>query len=489
MKTYKILIILFLSISIISCSKDFLEKSPKGEESSEEFYKTKRGIQAQVIAAYSELKNYRYVSNRFFLGDVASDDATKGSEPGDFVQAKEVEEFRATASNFLFNSWWWVRLYRGVFYANVAISNIDKLTDATEEEKNKMLAEVRFLRAYYYFELVRSYGGVPLLTSSENKPDKKRATAEEVYQLIEEDYTFAAQHLPKKSAYPVKDMGRATSGAATALLGKAYLYQKKWDKAQAEFSKVINSGEYDLASDYRKMFTLSGENGIESIFEIQFFESTSEKSAWRNGGNFSTVFIMPRGIWGWGLLQPTQSLYNAYETGDPRREATIIVRGEVIEGEAQEGNDDQTGFYSRKDFLPPSQRPALSALNSPLNEIVIRLADVYLMYAEASYHLGNEDGEEGARAYVNKVRKRARAGNDAILPDVTASGQDLLKAIYHERRVELGLEHHRFWDVVRTGRGKELLHENFTPNKNEIFPIPQSEIDASGGALTQNPGY
>ncbi len=179
-------------------------------------------------------------------------------------------------------------------------------------------------------------------------------------------------------------------------------------------------------------------------------------------------------------------MYDAYETGDPRREATIIVRGEVIEGEAQEGDNDQTGYYSRKDFLPPSQRPKLSKKNSPLNEIVIRLADVYLMYAEAAYHLGDE---ATAKMYVNKVRARARGGNNAILPDVTVSGEALLKAIYHERRVELALEHHRYWDVIRTGRGAELLHPNFTPGKNELFPIPQSEIDASKGMLEQNPGY
>lgn len=486
MKTYRILILITFLFVGFSCSEDFLDKQPKGEEIASEFYKTKRGTKAQIIAAYSELKNYRYASNRFFLGDVASDDATKGSEPGDFVTAKEIEEFRATSSNFQFGSWWWTRLFRGVFYANVAIANIDKLTDATDAEKNQMLAEAKFLRAYYYFELVRSYGGVPLRTSPEQGKEQVRASAAEIYALIEEDYKFAAQHLLEKSAYPDADMGRATKGAAQALLGKAYLYQKKWQEAKDVFQQVINSSEYSLDADYKPQFTVAGENGVESIFEIQFFESESEANTWRNGGNFTTVFIMPRNIWGWGLMQPTKALYDAYENGDPRREATIIVKGEVIEGEKQEGTDDQTGFYSRKDFLPPSQRPKLSVKNSPLNEIIIRLADVYLMYAEAVYHLGDENT---AKIYVNKIRERARAGNNAILPDVTASGDALLKAIYHERRVELGLEHHRYWDVIRTGRGKELLHPNFTPGKHELFPIPQSEIDASKGVLTQNPGY
>lgn len=486
MKTYRILIIVGLLFVGFSCSDDFLDKSPKGQEFSGEFYKTKRGIAGQVIAAYSELKNYRYASNRFFLGDVASDDATKGSEPGDFVTAKEIEEFRATASNFQFGSWWWTRLYRGIFYANVAIANIDQLTDATDAEKNQMLAEARFLRAYYYFELVRSYGGVPLRTEPNQEKEQARASAEEVYALIEEDYQFAAQNLPEKSAYPDADMGRATRGAAQALLGKVYLYQQKWQQAKGEFQKVINSSEYSLASEYRPQFTVAGENGVESIFEIQFFENESESNTWRNGGNFTTVFIMPRNIWGWGLMQPTKDLYDAYETGDPRREATIIVKGEVIEGEVQDGSDDQTGFYSRKDFLPPSERPKLRVTNSPLNEIIIRLADVYLMYAEVAYHLGDE---AMARTYVNKIRERARGGNSNILPDVTVSGAALLSAIYHERRVELGLEHHRYWDVIRTGRGKELLHSNFTPGKNELFPIPQSEIDASKGLLTQNSGY
>ncbi len=230
MKTYRIFILIGLLLVGFSCSDDFLEKTPKGVENSEEFYKTKRGVEAQIIAAYSELKNYRYVSNRFFLGDVVSDDATKGSEPGDFVSAKEIEEFRATASNMQFGSWWWTGLYRGIFYANVAIANIDQLTDATEEEKTQMLSEARFLRAYYYFELVRSYGGVPLRTEPDQEKEQARSSAEEVYALIEEDYSFAAEHLPEKSAYPEEDMGRPTKGAALSLLGKAYLYQIHWQE-------------------------------------------------------------------------------------------------------------------------------------------------------------------------------------------------------------------------------------------------------------------
>jgi tetratricopeptide (TPR) repeat protein len=477
-----------LAMLLTSCSDDFLDKTQQGAQNSDEFYKNEAGVEAQLIAAYSELKNYRYVSNRFFLGDVASDDATKGSEPGDFVSAREIEEFRATASNFQFSSWWWTRLYRGIFYSNIVIDKIDDLKDVNATRKNQLLAEARFLRAYYYFELVRSFGGVPLLRTlpEAGNYNVPRSTAEEVYQLIEEDYTFAAENLPKKSEYKDEEIGHATKGAAYALLGKALLYQEKWSEAKTTFEKVINLGEYSLNDDYAEMFTLQGENGPESIFEIQFFESKSEANTWRNGGNFSTVFVMPRNIWGWGLMQPTQDLYNAYETGDPRREATIIVKGEVIEGEEQSGTDDVTGLYSRKDFLKPSERPTLNSKNSPLNEIIIRLADVYLMHAEAAYHLGDENT---VRTNINKIRERARDGNVTILPDVTSTGSALLKDLYHERRVELALEHHRYWDVVRTGRGDELLHPNFTPGKHELFPIPQSEIDATEGILTQNPGY
>ncbi|WP_430814818.1 RagB/SusD family nutrient uptake outer membrane protein [Carboxylicivirga sp. RSCT41] len=487
----KKLLYILASVAVVmmaSCSDEFLEKKKQGEQSSEDFYKTQDGLEGQLIAAYSELKNYRYISNRFFLGDVASDDATKGSEPGDFVSAKEIEEFRATSSNFQFHSWWWTRIYRGIYYANLTIEKADVVEDITEEDKNRIVGEARFLRAYYYSELVRSFGGVPLF---DEVPDVgnyaiPRATAEEVYQLIEEDFAYAATVLPRKSELLDEEIGHATREAAIGLLGKAYLYQEKWGQAKTEFQKIIDMTDYYLIPNYGEQFTLAGENGPESIWEIQFFESKSESSAWRNGGNFSTVFVMPRNIWGWGLMQPTQDLYDAYETGDPRREATIIVRGEEIEGEVQAGSDDVTGYYSRKDFLKPSERPTLSSRNSPLNEIVIRLADVYLMYAEAAYHTGDETN---AKKYVNEVRKRARAGDNTILPDVTSSGAQLLKDIYHERRVELALEHHRFWDVIRTGRGDELLHENFTPGKNELFPIPQAEIDASFGAITQNPGY
>ncbi len=481
-----ICVVLFFS----ACSEDFLQKNKLGEQSIETYYTSETEAIRAVNGVYSTLRHLRYCSSEFVLGDIMSDDAVKGSTPTDGIFMSELKEFRATATNTAV-VWKWTPLWRGVYDANLLLKNISK-TVMDENMKKRIIAEAKFLRALYYFDLVRTWGDVPLMTEPLN-PDlssfPKRTPKADVYAQVEKDLKEAALDLPLKSQYKAEDMGRATQGAAYALLAKVSLYQEKWDDVKIYANKVFASNVYALDPSYENVFSLKGENGSESIFEIQF--NGNADSGFGNTGNFSTIYVMPR-LWGWGFRQPTQDLVNEYEPGDPRLKATIMTYAEAMEEEKKDPNikenvitDDITGYYGKKNYLKFSERPA-SFRDSPVNQMVIRLADLYLMYAEACVKAPTKD-EAGAKEYLEKVRARARAGQN-ILPYVSATGDALLQAIYHERRVELALESQRFWDLLRTKRYSKL-DANFKVEVNTVFPIPQGDISKSNGMLTQNPGY
>jgi len=532
------LIILGLFV-FASCSEDFLDTQKIGEQTVETFYQTDAQAIMAANACYAPLWHYRYVSSSFALNNIATDDAVKGSEPGDMDAITDLENFMILPSNTIIN-WKYPRIFEGVNKCNQVIYNLEgkEYPELTPEIQARVIAEAKFLRAFYYFDGVRTWGGLPIIEKplQLNEMNLTRNTIAEVYDFIEADLKAAEAVLPEKSEYAAEDLGRATKGAAQALLVKVCVYQasegyegkdfydaSKWAEAKVWAEKLFASGEYSLYEGfYGDIFDEIGENGPESIFEIQFTETESNGDTYNNNGNFTTVFTMPRGPWGWGLMQPTYDLYAEFEQGDPRRDASITNSLAYIAEEIAYGapatttvSDDRTGLHNLKNYLKPNERPIVNYKNSPVNERVIRLSDVYLMYAEACYHTGDE---ANARLYVNKVRERARGGNNAVLPDVTASGEALLEAIYHERRVELCLENHRFFDLIRWGRlEKEVKTDGYlvgtiitevngeyviesdgnapfkatqlNMNTHWLMPIPQSEIDFTGGVITQNPGY
>lgn len=496
--------VLMLSLVVLNaCQDKFLDRQPLDQVTESTFYKTEADAVAAINAAYDPLQWYLVYGRgdwhfRWLFGEVVSDNADKGgSGDNDQPNMLQLANFTANANNGHIEGEWATK-YTGIYRANLVLEKVPAI-EMNNDLKARILAEAKFLRGYYYYELVIKFGGVPLVLNSlrPSEYNLSRATAAECWAQIEKDLTEAAAVLPEKGQYGANDLGRATKGAANGYLLKALSFQKKWVEAEAVANTIINSGQYSLAADYSSIFKQSGENGSGSVFEIQYRAGTNNNwgAPWLGEGNINNVFTRARGPFnGWGFVIPTQSLVDEFETGDPRLTATVVQAGDVV---GDWGVYDPTQidpaykYASRKFFIDMAEVPQGEDpnLNGPGNDRILRYADILLLHAEAAANNGNE---AAARTSVNLVRARARNGNNAILPDVTASGVDLLNAIYHERRVELALEGHRFFDLVRWGRAGSTMRStgvNFVDGVHELFPIPQSQIDVTNGSLNQNPGY
>jgi len=491
----RIIIFLFIA-TLVSCSKDFLEKSPLIGVTEENFYRTEADAIAAVNAAYATLQFELSPAGHFrwFWGDIMSDDSEKGgSGDNDVNELLQLETFKGPTNTDLLEAEWGAN-YEGIYRANVVLERIPPI-QMDEKLKARILGEAKFIRAWFYYNLVSMFGGVPkvdrLIGASEyNMP---RATADEIWDLVEKDLTEAIPVLPLRSEYPLADLGRITKGAAQALLVKTYLWRQKWGPAQQTAEAIVNSAEYFLVPDYSTIFTEEGENGPESIFEIQYMNASGGNWGKNNAneGTFTNVFQRARGQFaGFGFNIPTQSLVDDFfQNGveDPRLKSTVFREGEAM-GDRGIFTKEATGgfphdYYPKKYFNNKSEEAPFGDPNpnGGSNDRVIRYSDVLLMHAEAAWHNG---AESVARTSLNEVRKRVG------LPDITASGDALLQAIYRERRIELALEGHRFFDLVRTGRAPQVLGPlGFKQGTHELFPVPASQIQATGGALTQNPGY
>ena len=508
-------IILILSVFALSACNSWLqERSPMTNTASDYFtgYQTAEEV---VIAAYVPAM-WEYQStyfSEFFFGDVMSDDALKGGQnTSDMSDVFYLENFKATDNLSILLDYYRAQ-YQGITRANLAIEQIETLEtdeeDLTPELKNNLLGEAHFLRAFYYFRLVRLFGAVPIVTSPIYSSDKwkvpRAESAQKVYdEVINPDLKFAAANLPKKSEYTADNMGRATQGAAQAMLLKVYLYQKNYSEAASWGQKFMTdqAGEYSLCPNYADNFTLAGENGPESIFEIQYMLDPTSDYGEGDGftrGSFTTILTRARSglsgtVTGWGFNRPTHDLYNEYETGDPRRDATIIspLAGEIKNPAEDIYLGDELIGVKRTLYDPAtrSYEKLDHDSRSPINLIVIRLADVYLMYAEALK--GNGD-EPTAWDYIDDVR--ARAG---LAPADHSQGFD--KALRHERRVELAMEGHRWFDLCRWGIAKETMNAYRAGESDEVkavmsefrdgfelLPIPYEEVRLGG--LEQNPAY
>jgi len=300
--------------------------------------------------------------------------------------------------------------------------------------------------------------------------------------------------LPLKSQYPLSELGRITKGAAQSMLAKTYLFQQKFPQAEAMAAEVISSGEYALTPNYANIFTSAGENNIESVFEIQYMNASGGNWGRNNAneGTFTNVFQRARGQFGgFGFNIPTEDFVQEFfKEGfeDPRLKSTVFREGEPM-GDRGVFTKEATGgfphdYYPKKYFNNRSEEAPFGdpAPNGGSNDRVIRYADVLLMHAEAAFHNGNQSA---ARNSLNTVR--ARAGVPILL---SVSGPALLQAIYRERRIELGLEGHRFFDLVRTQRAATILGpKGYTEGIHNVFPVPLAQIQLSNGVLRQNPGY
>lgn len=480
-------------LMLFSGCKDFLDVKPQGQLTQEAFPTTPADALLATNGVYASLRSWHYHSGGYPILDIMSDDARKGSNPND--QLSNLEPY----DNFTFTTTqdgldrWWATLYEGIKRANVVIEKVPLITMDTNL-RNRYIGEARFLRGLFYFDLVRAWGGVPEVTTTTPPLKLERSTAAEIYALIESDLQFASGHLPEKSAYNSEDLGRATKGAANALLAKVYLFEKDFIQAEQYALSVINSTEfYGLEPFFKDANSKLGEHGIESVFEIGAMET--EGDVGNQYANTQGVRGTPNR--GWGFNRPTQDLRYSFEVSDPRLDATIIDLGEVIDGieilgdgttpditEDEDGNIIEVECYNQKVWIPGTSTNTQFGHNRRL----MRFADVLLMAAEA---LNENNKPSEALVYLNRVRERAREGNIQILPDITTTSKDELRnIILEERRHELALEGHRFWDLVRTGKAAEVLGPlGFVSGKHDLLPIPQNEIDISQGSLTQNPNW
>ncbi len=488
----------YLSFSLVflfACQKEVLEKSPIIGITEENFYKTEADAVSAVNGAYAALQFELTPAAHFrwFWGDIMSDDSEKGgSGPNDAPNLAALENFQGpTNTDFLEAEW--AANYEGIYRANVVLERVPPI-EMDETKKAQVLGEARAIRAWFHFLQVTYFGDVPLvdhvLAPSEYRIGKSPAA--DVWALIEQDLVQAVADLPKRSEYPLADLGRITQGAAQGLLLKAYLFQSKWAEAKAVAEDIIASGEYRLVDNYNQIFTSGGENNEESIFEIQYMNASGGNWGRNNAneGSFSNVFQRARGQFeGFGFNLPTQDFIDEFFSEgveDPRLKATVFREGDLM-GDRGFFTKDATGFphdyYPKKYFSNKSEDAPFGDPNpnGGSNDRVIRYADVLLMHAEAAFHTGDETG---AKNSLNQVRRRVG------MREITDVGPALLRAIYHERRVELGLEGHRFFDLVRTGRAAEVLGAlGYNDDVHKVLPIPDSQIQASDGALTQNPGY
>lgn len=470
-----------------SCKKDFLNVDPQGQQPAENFWQTQEDATTAVNSVYANIRNW---ANTAFpaiaVESIPGDDAEKGSSANDASYLNNFDNFTVTSTEGQLQGFWEGQ-YQNINLSNQVLDNIPGI-QMDENLKSRYIAEMKFIRAYSYFRLVRAFGDVPLRLSIAKESTEfniPRSPKADVYAAIERDLQEAAAVLPQN--YGAADRGRATKGAALALHAKVALYQKKWDQVFSLTNSVMSMG-YSLYPSYEGLFRLNGENSSESVFEIQneYYPAISDAS----NSQYAQV-QGPRSQTGyWGFNVPTQSLAEAFEPGDPRREGTILFAGTTTpQGDVITSAAGDPVRYNHKAYVPfNTPWDNANPRGSQQNVRVLRYADVLLMNAEAANELGNS---AQALSSLEMVRARARGNNAGILPALTTTNQAALRtAIYHERQVELAMEYDRYFDVIRQGRGTEVFGpRGWKAGKNEVWPIPQTEIDLSVGVLTQNPGY
>lgn len=475
----------------VSCTDDFIDRELPYSISSDNYFNSEEEYNKALIGAYDILQS-TYLN--VILGEIASDNTySGGADANDVVGWQQVDEMTHNSVNAdIKNVWNW--MFAGVNRASYILEFKDK-TDF--EGKAQIIAEARFLRAYYQFELVKWFGGIPMKGDARFALGDElvipRSSADEVYAAIESDLLLAIQDLNPVAP----QVGRVTKGAAQALLGKVYLYHAsvgtnntgKYAEAAAMFENVIGVYSLKTGDDYANLFEESQENNSESVFEIQYtdVEGAGFECLQCSEGNVAVGFSGPRSYEGplfssgYSFNIPTLEGVAIYEEGDLRKAVTILDMSDC--GCSYTPAHKDTGYFNRK-YIPRTRRPGPGdqKLTNPNNYRAIRYADVLLMAAEANSRTGNTGK---AQDYVNEVRRRAFGDMNH---DITSSGDALTQDILNERRRELFGEGHRFFDLVRTKQAKDVI-DGFSEGKNELFPIPFEEIRFSNNLWTQNPGY
>jgi hypothetical protein len=439
----KIIFITFILCTTFSC--EVLDVEPQNSIPASEAFKTKKDIEKGILGAYASFQSLSYYGRTFHLfSDLAADNLSHPLAATAAVYA-EVNNNSILPENGSVSGIWSLA-YDGINVANNVIQKVPTIDAMTAEEQDIALAELYFIRALNHFNLLNYFGGIPIKlfpTIGVDNLDAPRNTVAEVYAQIITDLTFAANHLSSTG-----NKTRASKYAAKALLARVYLYQKDYLQAVEMASDVIDNGGYTLLSNYRDIFT---DESTESIFEIFFSQLERNRIAEYN---------FPTSLNGRREVEPSLDLLSAYQTGDARFNASLAYDG--------------TSAYAIKyDDL------SLGADNV----IVLRLADMYLIRAEAAANLPTPNVQT-IREDINKIRNRAGLGTT-----LETSILKLVRIIENERRFEFAFEGHRWFDLVRTNRAI-----NFLPNVKSVnqtlFPIPLEEIQTNNDpGMVQNPGY
>ena len=482
---YNLIAIALLGFSFSSCS-DFLEQNPQTDLSENDFYKTADDILSAVNGAYSSLQEGDIYGNWYVFGEIPSDN-TRNQLSGSVTTQNEFDQFYIDTQNSMIANFW-KAAYKVINRTNTILGRIDGI-EINTELANRYKLECKFIRALMYFNLVRVYGDVPLVLkeiSISESYDILREPKENVYNQIIADLK-EAQDLPV--SYSTAEDGRATQGAAKALLANVYMTLHKYAEAETILAEIINSGRYSLLENtpgslnidgYKNVFSPVNHNSKEGIFEIQFL-----KGGYGEGSNYANNFapensgtnVVAVGGTG-GNNIPEMDIYNAYEEGDLRRDFSMSL-----------------GYYdNRKNNEWVESRYVCKFMDGPYqnndasnNYPVIRYADVILMYAEAL----NQNGKTAeACKYLNMTRRRGFGYQTTETSPVDLQTTDKAQfalMVEQERRVELAFENHRWFDLIRTGRAVEVMRsKGFSLNEtNLICPIPQKQIVVNP-KLTQN---
>lgn len=507
MKKIKYIVIVMSGIfAINSCDTKDLELTNPNELAPETFFKTPAQVEASVNATYANLQALGlYGRHIFFALDNMS---------GENVGNSGLEGNKSPFLNFTFDQssdivqLYWEASFLGIAKANFVLDNAEKInaipnSSLSVERKNKFLAEAHFMRAYYYFLLVPRFGDLPIYTT-QTIVGNARSPKEDVYKLITDDFDFASKNLLDKD-----QKGRPNKSAAFAYLGKALLYQKKYDEALAALNKVTG---YSLEPIFFDNFTEENEHGKESLFEIEFSSSLGSADRWNgtnaSGGedlNESSLRSQEYGIpgnddykiGGWFNVSPSDDLLKAYEPGDKRYDGTFYYAGSKY----NEDKNTMTADFFKSGYNPPvapKYRPAgwkkysnlykspTTTTDSGINFKVMRYSDVLLMKAECENQRAG-GSQVNAIAYIKEVRDRA-----GLTTTIAATKDDVFTAIVHERMVEFAGEQLRFDDLVRWNLAGSVLAKNgFKVGKNELWPIPNRET-SSNTKITpadNNPGW
>jgi hypothetical protein len=484
-------------MGVSGCTK-FLDRKPLGTGTSTDIQQG--GLEGQVFGLYGALRlDGMSGFPTLWFKTIRSDDATKGSTPGDLADGGAIfDQFQYNKDFWLTNTYWDDH-YAFIALCNNVIHEIDSL-QLNDPASSINRGEATFMRAWAYFDLVRDFGEVPRIdfkvfnTAEANKP---KSSIAQIYELIDSDLQFASMNLPL--SWEEKYRGRLTKGAADALTAKTMLYRQNWSGALGKAEEVINSGQYGLLQNHADYFKESGENSRESIFEVQMYENANGSQRFGNNHN-ETQGVRGSGEWdlGWGFNVPTQNLVDFYTANnDPRKNSTILFSGQS--DDPANGGYGQTvppspplaqPYWNKKVYTDPARRLATGdRFGYWLNVRLMRYADVLLMAAEAANELGGAANTTKALTYLEQVRARARKGGNVLPPVTTTDKAELRAAIKRERRAELAMEFERFYDLVRWGDAPAVLGPLGYQNRNRFYPIPQPAIDKSGGVLIQNPEY